>query len=559
MKTTIGRYLLERLKEIGINHVIGVPGDFNLRFLEQIEEEDDIEFVGTCNELNAAYAVDAYARQSGCGALLTTYGVGELSALCGVAGAYAEQVPFIAITGAPPLFAMEQGLALHHSLADGNFDNMMQSYKPFTAAQTRITPQNAANEIDRVLSIAITEKRPVYLQLPSDISHIEIEANSGKIALRKNNNFANLEQALEQILVLWQKATRPAILIDKAAHRLGLQAILDKIIIKGDIAFASLLTSKSILNEAHPKFAGMYNGAASQPAPKQRVEEADFLLAIDPVFIEVNSGSFSHNLPENTIIIANHCVKIGEKIYDNVEARDILLAFLSRIDHHQPQKINDHHHSFAIKPQEKLTQARLWSQIAQILTSGDTVIAESGTSSIGLNGQKFNGDIHYMTTPIWGAIGYTLPATLGSCLANPNSRHFLFIGDGSFQMTAQELSTLIREDCKPIIFLLNNKGYTIERYIWGMEDKYNDVANWDYAALPAVFGQKDKCFIARVKTEGELQQAYEDACLSGKLAFIEMALDPFDAPDSLKAFGPMTAQFDYGIPAHLAQQKNLTK
>ena len=93
MRTTVGEFIIGRLKDLGIKHIIGVPGDFNLSFIEQINEAEDIEFVGACNELNAAYAADGYGRQSGVGALLTTYGVGELSALNGIAGARAEHVP----------------------------------------------------------------------------------------------------------------------------------------------------------------------------------------------------------------------------------------------------------------------------------------------------------------------------------------------------------------------------------------------------------------------------------------------------------------------------------
>ena len=117
MKMTIGCYLFRCLREIGVGHVFGVPGDFNLQLLEQLDEVDDIDFVGTCNELNASYAADGYARANGIGAMLTTYGVGDLSAICGLAGACAEHVPVVLISGTPPLYAMESRLRVHHSLA----------------------------------------------------------------------------------------------------------------------------------------------------------------------------------------------------------------------------------------------------------------------------------------------------------------------------------------------------------------------------------------------------------------------------------------------------------
>lgn len=176
MHTTVGEFIIRRLKEMGIEHIIGVPGDFNLSFIEQINEAENIEFVGACNELNAAYAADGYGRQSGVGALLTTYGVGELSALNGIAGARAEHVPMVSLAGSPPLYSTEYRWNLHHSLADGDFENMLESILPFTGAAVRITPMNVVEELDRALHICLREKRPVHIQIPSDITHLEIEA-----------------------------------------------------------------------------------------------------------------------------------------------------------------------------------------------------------------------------------------------------------------------------------------------------------------------------------------------------------------------------------------------
>jgi indolepyruvate decarboxylase len=170
--TTIGDYLLSRLFELGIRHIFGVPGDFNLWFLEQTIKYSKIAFVGCCNELNAAYAADGYSRMAGISALATTYGVGELAAISGVAGAYAEHVPVVCITGAPPLSAIEKRVLLHHTMADGNYTKMLNCYKEFTVAYACLTPSNARSEIDRVLRACWIEQRPVYLQLPSDVAGV---------------------------------------------------------------------------------------------------------------------------------------------------------------------------------------------------------------------------------------------------------------------------------------------------------------------------------------------------------------------------------------------------
>lgn len=147
MKITIGAFILQQLRTLNIDRIYGVPGDYNLALLELIEHDSNIEFIGNCNELNASYAADGYARLKGAGALITTYGVGDLAALSGIAGAYAESAPVVCLAGTPPLHAMKNHELLHHTLADGNFDNVMNCFKQFTVAQALITPENAAMEI----------------------------------------------------------------------------------------------------------------------------------------------------------------------------------------------------------------------------------------------------------------------------------------------------------------------------------------------------------------------------------------------------------------------------
>src|SRR5579863_9315109 len=169
MKETIGNFLLRRLEEVGIRHIFGVPGDFNLELVQQLENRGRPEWVGNCNELNAAYAADGYARLNGLAALIVTNGVGALSAINGIAGAYSEHVPVICVCGSIPRKAMERGLGMHHTMADGTWDRFMNAYAQVTAAQARLTPGNAVEEIDRLILTAWREKLPVYMELPSDV------------------------------------------------------------------------------------------------------------------------------------------------------------------------------------------------------------------------------------------------------------------------------------------------------------------------------------------------------------------------------------------------------
>ncbi len=556
MRVCVGEFLLGRLREVGITEIIGVPGDFNLNLVEQIEAMDQIRFVGTCNELDAAYAADGYARSRGLGALLTTYGVGELSALNGIAGAAAEHVPVVSIAGAPPLFATEGRYELHHSMADGDFDNMLGSIGQFTAAAVRITPHNAVEEIDRALHTALRESRPVHIQVPSDITHLTIEAPEAPFdASWKASDPERLEAAVDRIVDLFTDAERPALLIDLDADRHGFAGRLQTFAERTRTRYAQLASGKAILSERSPLFVGTYNGVNSAPQVRALVEEADFLLTTTPRFIEGNSGAFTQHLPGGAIVdLGDQHVSIHGRDYIGIVGLELLDALIDRvpaaIDPMDPDTSDPRPGSPAappaIIPEAPLTQERLWPRLARFVREGDVVITEAGTSTIGMGPQSMPDGVRYINSSIWGAIGYTLPALLGSQLAAPDRRHLLFIGDGSFQLTVQELSTILREGLAPIIFLINNRGYTIERWILGMESAYNDIADWDYRALPRVFAPGTGMETYAASTEGELEDALNRAEKAVGGAFVELRLDPLDAPAGLRGFGPMTAEFDYG-------------
>lgn len=550
MRIAIGDFLLSRLQDAGITEIIGVPGDFNLNLIEQIDAREGIRFVGTCNELNAAYAADGYARSRGLGALLTTYGVGELSALNGIAGAAAEHVPLVSIAGAPPLYATEARYDLHHSMGDGNFENILSSVGQITAAAVRITPHNAVEEIDRALHTALREKRPVHIQVPSDITHLTIEAPQEPLNTAwPSSDPERLASAVERIAELFAAAKSPVLLVDLDADRHGFAESLQQLAEKTQTPYAQLASGKGILDEQSPLFLGTYNGAGSAPDVRSTVENADLLLTTTPRFIEANSGSFTHNLPADAVVdLGDQHVTIHGEDYIGITVQELLDALLETLPAAQTPvtRFREETVEWEVAPDAALTQQRLWPRMARFVREGDVVITEAGTSNIGLGPQPLPSGVKYINSGIWGSIGFTLPALLGSQLAAPSRRHLLFIGDGSFQLTAQELSTILREDLAPIIVLVNNRGYTIERWILGMRSAYNDIANWDYGKLPEVFHPGTSMVSYSASTEEELEQALAQIDGSSAGAFLELHLDPEDAPAGLKAFGPMTADFDYG-------------
>ncbi|ADV84305.1 alpha-keto acid decarboxylase family protein [Terriglobus saanensis] len=552
MSITIGEYLLARLSEIGIRHVFGVPGDFNLWFLEQTIQSDSLKFIGCCNELNAAYAADGYARLNGISALVTTYGVGELASLAGVAGAYAERVPMVCISGTPPLHAMREGALLHHTMADGNYTNMWNCAREFTVAQARIEPSNARQEIDRVLRTCWIEKRPVYLQLPSDVAGVR----TGPITVPLDLAFPRSDpkqfaRALSQLSLRLAEASAPAILLDVDADRFGLTPLIESLAEALHLPIAHLAPAKGFVSEAHPLAIGLYRGARSSPEVRSAIENSDCLLCIGTRFTDVATGLFSHTLNAASMIdLYPFSLRTDKEFFNAVGAAELLAALLPGVTRRAPstaisfvqQAPPPHAES---KAQQPMTQVDFWHAMGTFLQAGDVIVSDTGTAGFASVNLALPSGVTYISQSIWGALGYGLPAALGACLAAPARRQLLFVGDGGLQMSVQELSTILWNHLKPIIFLLNNDGYTIERLIYGANSSYNDIRAWRYGQLVSTFNSEERAVVHSVRNHAELQSALQATSDASRAYLIEVFLPRMDAHEPLVRFARRAAEFDF--------------
>ena len=544
----VGDFLLRRLWEAGIGHLFGVPGDFNLELLQQMEDGGQLKWVGTCSELNASYAADGYARLNGMGAVTVTNAVGALSAINGIAGAYAEHVPVILIAGSIPLRSIERGLGMHHTTGDGTWDRFLGAFAQVTAGEARLTPSNAATEIDRLILTAWREKLPVYMELPSDIAYLDIEVPAAPLVLAEPpDDPERLRSCAAAVADLLSKARSPAILVDEDVDRYGAATEVMGLSEKLQLPVAVTGPAKAVIDETFPHFAGVYNGKASAPQTREAVENSDCLLSIGYRPIDGTSGDFTARLPANTIRARGHSVDVGEDNYQAVTLREVLRGVIdavpqvtSRATRHfaAPMPTGAHADGSA-----KLTQAAYWETIQGYLRPGDVLLTDNGTS-YAIFGFQLPPKCTVVASVIWGSIGYSVGALLGTLTAAPERRHLLFIGDGSFQETAQELSTMLRHDCKPVIFLINNGGYTIERGYMGKTADYNDVATWAYAELPKAFRPDTTARSFVVKTVADLEEAL--SAPNDTMVFIESVMDPYDAPAPVIHSSNNGAEIDYG-------------
>lgn len=550
MKQTIGEFLLRRLEEAGIRHLFGVPGDYNLEFMQQCEDRGKPAWIGNCNELNASYATDAYARINGIGALTVTHGVGALSAINGIGGAYCEHVPVICIDGSLPLRAIERGDLMHHTMADREKGNLLRVFSEVTAAQARLYPDNAAAEIDRLILTAWRKKLPVYMELPSDIAFLQVEVPDSSLELKMpSSDQENLRNCSTMILERLRGAKSPALLLDLDAIRFSVSAQLTQLAERFQMPVATLNCAKGAVPETWSQFIGTYGGRMSAPAVREAIEGSDCLLTVGYRRIETTTGFFTEKLPPSAIHLNSSYVDTSAKSYQGVYIAELLQSLVdassnivTKTQPARPLKQPDF-----VPSNDPLTQDEYWKAISRFLRPGDVFVVEDGASSSAFGELTLPEGSTFITQAfIYCSIGYATAALLGAILATPGRRHLLFTGEGSLQMTAQELSTVMRHDLKPLIFVINNAGYTVERAVLGKDASYNDVANWRYSELPKVFSRGNNAETYVVRTSKELQNVL-DSPHSG-MVFVEAVMDKYDAPLPLIIGGHGLADSDYGVP-----------
>ncbi|WP_411146900.1 alpha-keto acid decarboxylase family protein [Streptomyces sp. x-80] len=559
---TVGEYLLRRLRELDIEHVFGVPGDYNLGFLDQVIDFPGLDWVGTCNELDAGYAADGYSRLRGAAAVVTTFGVGELSAVNAVAGSYAESVPVVAVTGMPATAVAAAGTPVHHTLMDGEYDHFGRMFAEVTVARATLTADNAPAEIDRVLRALRRHRRPVHLNLPTDVVLARVPAPTAPLPAADAPTDPELLRAfLDAAAHLLEGARTVSVLAGHEADRHGLRGPLADLLDSAPVRAAVYSTGKGVVDEHAPGFAGVYTGEFSAKPARAAVEDADCLILAGAPVTDTVTGGFTHHFPVGRTIELRPCrATVDRAEFTGVVMADALRALTGLIHKMRlpeptgygqpagaPRRADEPQPTRGTEA-EALTQDQLWAAVGDFLPEASVLVAEQGTAFFGAQELPLPRDARFVGQPMWGSIGYTLPATLGTQLAAPERRSVLVIGDGSLQLTAQELGTMARHSLPPVVVVINNDGYTVERAIHGATAAYNDIASWDYTALPAAFGGGDRCVTRRVTTPAELADAFSLAVATpDRLVLIEAVLPRDDAPELLTALADRFAeQNDYG-------------
>ncbi|KAL6707338.1 hypothetical protein ACN47E_004117 [Coniothyrium glycines] len=554
----VAEYLFRRLQQVGVEAIHGVPGDYNLVALDYIPKVG-LKWVGNCNELNAGYAADGYARIKGISALVTTFGVGELSAVNALAGAYSEFVPIVHIVGYPSTISQKNGALLHHTLGNGDFTVFSRMSKEISCAVSMLNNQHeAAVLIDNAIRECYLQSRPVYISLPSDMVQKQIDGDRLDTPLDLDfppNDQEAEDYVVDVVLRNLHAAKNPVILVDACAirHR-ALQETHDLVQTSGIPTFVAPM-GKGAVDETLPNYGGVYAGDGSNKGVKERVESSDLVLSIGAIKSDFNTAGFTIRMSQlNTIDFHSYGIKVRYSEYPGIRMNGVLARVTAKLGKLNieagPNPNNDIPQTEMSTSDASVTHAWFWPRLGQWLRRDDIVITETGTSNFGIWETRFPAGVKAISQVLWGSIGYATGACQGAALAAKEKdikRTILFTGDGSFQLTAQEISTMLRNKLNPILFIICNKGYTIERLIHGWKDSYNDVQEWKYKDIPAVFGAEEGSVLTyRVKTKDEVDKLFGDEEFTSgetkKLRFVELVMPWDDAPAALKSVAAAAAK-----------------
>jgi indolepyruvate decarboxylase len=533
---TVADYVVQRLAREGITDCFGVAGDFAFKLCDAVAQSKEIRWIGCSNELDAAYAADGYARVRGCSMLMTTYAVGELSALNGVMGAKAERSCVFHLVGMPTMRSQRVGQIIHHTLGDGVFQNFANISAQAACVSAVITPDNCVHEMERVIATARAESRPAYIRVASDYAIMPITA-SDPAPYPKPASGPDLAKAVAAITERIGAARSLVILPAYTVSRFKLQGSLRALIEALGCPFAAMAMDKGVLSEAHPQFAGIYSGAASSPAVREVVEGADLVLDAGGVsFNDINTSAYSGRIPpERLVTIDIDHVRIGDRVYNPVRMGDVfaMLAKSVRKNFGYSAPRRETPAKPGGKPSDPITAAALYPRYRDFLKPKDLIVLESGSSTSGIVPLPLPDGAEVHCQPLWGSIGWATAATLGVALADRSRRTVLFTGEGSHQLTVADVGTMGRNGLKPILFVLNNGGYMVERALEANPDwVYNDLAPWNYHALPAALGCQG-WFTAKVTTLGELDAALAKAAKGESASYIEVIGGKMDFPPVL--------------------------
>jgi indolepyruvate decarboxylase len=554
---TVAAYLVTRLRQIGIEHVFAIPGDYCAPFLDALDATSGIERVPTLSELGCGYAADGYARLKGVGAACVQYGVGTFSLLNCVAGSFVEFAPVAIISSSPGascrLLEEHQNILFHHSTGDLLADR--EVFRQVTVVSVVVKDAGAApGEIDRALTQMLTQRRPVYIEvIKSAWTEVCARPAGHLAALPSYSDPASLRSAVESAYQALASAGRPVLFLGVELQRLSLQKAAQQLVDLTGVPFTTTSLGKAVLDERQELFAGTYAGPASPPSTNQLVTESDCVVALGTIvtddYLDLMASSFA-----KMIRVSQGETRVGPTYFATVTLADFLPALCDAVRNQPlPNKPSPPHIPFATSlptPAGKLplTYELFYEVVGAFLVgtplreSAVLILGES--TSLYVFGNLFGLAANsFVAQAAWGSLGHETGCALGVGLAS-GKRPLVVAGDGGFMMTCQEVSSLVQAKSDAVIFVMSNHGYAIEQAFvdlkafepGGSFAPFDVLPEWDYLALAQAFGARG----VRMETTSELSNFLTS--LNGPASeptLVEVVIHEHDLAPQLKRLAEM--------------------
>ncbi|HUZ65469.1 MAG TPA: indolepyruvate/phenylpyruvate decarboxylase [Acetobacteraceae bacterium] len=529
----LGQTLLDSLKAHGVREIFGIPGDFVLPFCKVIEESGTLPFHTLSHEPAVGFAADAAARfHGGLSAAVVTWGAGAFNLVNATAGAYAERVPVVVISGAPGVHERAAGWQLHHMARA--LDTQSRIFAEITCDQAVLAdPHTAPADIARVLRSAREHSLPVYIELPRDLVGAPVTpvpplpprpAAPGALA-----------ECAEEILARLARAQRPVILVDVEIRRYGVERQAAELARRLGIPAVTTFMGRGLLSEAADVVAGTYMGAAGQPGITALVEESDALLLLGVILCDTNFALSQKKIDMRRAVLAfNREVRIGHHVYPSIPLADLLDALLARATPLPRWPAGSfapaHYPHGLVADDTPLAPSDIACAVNDLFAKHGPMPIAADTGDCLFTAMEI-ANTSLVAPGYYAGMGYGVPAGLGVMVAT-GSRPLILVGDGAFQMTGFELGNCRRYGWDPIVIVFNNASWEMLR-VFQPESRFNDLDDWHFARLADDLGGQG----ARVSTRAELAAALSAAhAARGKFQLIEAMLPRGQVSDTLARF-----------------------
>lgn len=535
-------FLYKRLKSYGVDHVFGIPGESVHVHFHHLEKSP-LKTIIMTHEPCVGYATDAYSRIRGLGAALVSYGVGSLNVVNAVGQAYAECSPMVIISGGPGVNERRKYSHLHHKIR--TYETHQRVMSEITALSIIVdNPLTASREIDRALDMAVTFKKPVYIEIPRDMGEIEIQEEPFQ-PQKKTEDTQALKEALDEIVQMLNNAKTPVIIADAELARIGLQKELITFAERVNLPVASTILGKSIFPEEHPLSMGVYFGQLSNSKVAEFINNSDFRLMLGVILSDINLGMFTAQFSPDDAIVANiDGLKIKKHFYPQIGLDTFMRGLLARKD------IKSHNITFPKiqvpsyptgKDSEQITVKALLTITNEFIDKGYRVICDVGDCLFAGQELQMRGASTFLSPAYYLSMGFAIPGAIGAQIADPGRRPIVMVGDGAFQMTGMELITMAKLKLNPIILLFNNTIYATLKYCEPPATmQEHKIPTMDYAKMGEIMGGKG----ITVKTVGDLKNALQVAKnVKDTFTLLDIKIDEHDISPALKTFGEKLGSF----------------